>query len=58
MPNTDMSLERLQGYTPDVAEPADFDEFWSRTLDEARSRSVAPTLVPADTPTPRCASTT
>ena len=26
---TDLPLSELLGYAPDVAEPADFDEFWS-----------------------------
>lgn len=39
MPRFDLPLEELRTYRPDVAEPADFDEFWERTL--AESRAVA-----------------
>lgn len=36
MPFFDMSLDELRTYKPDRSEPADFDAFWQRTLDEAR----------------------
>jgi cephalosporin-C deacetylase len=32
MPYTDLPLEQLREYRPEVAEPAGFDEFWSSTL--------------------------
>ncbi len=32
----DLSLDQLQTYCPQVAEPADFDAFWQATLAEAR----------------------
>ena len=32
----DLSLDQLQTYRPQVAEPADFDAFWQATLAEAR----------------------
>lgn len=32
MPFFDLSREELAGYRPEVREPADFDEFWARTL--------------------------
>jgi cephalosporin-C deacetylase len=32
----DMPLDQLQTYAPSRNEPADFDAFWRRTLDEAR----------------------
>ncbi|WP_375426330.1 acetylxylan esterase [uncultured Friedmanniella sp.] len=37
MPLTDLSLAELQTYSPDVAEPEDFDAFWSGSIAEARS---------------------
>jgi cephalosporin-C deacetylase len=36
MPFFDMPLEQLQVYRPAREEPADFDAFWARTLDETR----------------------
>lgn len=50
MPLTDLPLSELREYRPDVAEPADFDAFWRRTLDEARGAGGDVTLVPAETP--------
>lgn len=37
MPLTDLSLADCRDYRPTLPVPADFDAFWSRTLDEARS---------------------
>ncbi|ROR73436.1 acetylxylan esterase [Bogoriella caseilytica] len=37
MPLTDSPLEELWSYRPEVGRPADFEEFWSLTLQEARS---------------------
>jgi len=31
----DLPLAELRGYRPEREEPADFDAFWKRTLDEA-----------------------
>ncbi|NYE21431.1 acetylxylan esterase [Microbacterium immunditiarum] len=50
MPRFDLPLELLRSYRPEIAEPDDFDAFWSRTVSEARaaasvsrrSRSSAP----------------
>ena len=52
MPFTDLPLDLLRDYRPEVAEPADFDEFWTSTLTEARSAADDgdAVLVPADTP--------
>lgn len=36
MPLFDMPQEQLEVYQPDVAEPADFDNFWAQTLASAR----------------------
>ena len=44
MPLTDMPLEELRAYRPAVAEPEDFDGFWTKTLTAAREagRTAAP----------------
>ena len=41
MPRFDLPLDELRTYRPDVSEPADFDDFWSRTLAEARAAASA-----------------
>jgi cephalosporin-C deacetylase len=46
---SDMSLEELRVYRPERIEPADFDEFWGRTLDEARAAAVPPKMEPVET---------
>lgn len=48
MPLTDLPLHELERYAPDREEPADFDEFWQRTLTEARQHPMEPTFTPAD----------
>jgi cephalosporin-C deacetylase len=40
MPAFDLPLEQLQTYSPEVPEPADFDQFWQRTLDEANAEEL------------------
>ncbi|WP_344784661.1 acetylxylan esterase [Microbacterium kribbense] len=50
MAQTDLPLDDLRTFRPAVAEPADFDEFWQRTLAESRALRTPPTLVPAVTP--------
>lgn len=50
MPRFDMSLEELRSYRPDVSEPDDFDEFWSRTLAEARTFDRSPIVTRIDSP--------
>lgn len=37
MPFLDLPLSELVEYRPTIAEPADFDEFWQRTLEESRA---------------------
>lgn len=37
MPFLDLPLSELIEYRPTIAEPADFDEFWQRTLSESRA---------------------
>jgi len=44
---TDMSLAELRAYRPEVAEPADFDEFWAAQLTAARAAGGAPEFTPA-----------
>ncbi|MGH8954565.1 MAG: acetylxylan esterase [Microbacterium sp.] len=46
MPRFDLALDDLSSYRPEVTEPADFDDFWSSTLGEARSVG-APAIVGA-----------
>ena len=36
----DLPLEQLRTYQPDRQEPADFDAFWTRTLDAARAHPL------------------
>ncbi|MGZ3144765.1 acetylxylan esterase [Lentzea chajnantorensis] len=43
MPLTDLSLDELTAYHPDLPAPPDFDAFWERTLTEARSHDGAVT---------------
>ena len=44
----DMPLDRLRAYQPKRDEPADFDDFWQRTLSEARAHKLNPTFAPTD----------
>ena len=44
MPLTDLPLDQLGEFRPDVLEPADFDVFWASTLDESRALAWAPRL--------------
>ena len=37
MPFFDLPVAQLREYRPTVAEPADFDDFWQRTIAEARA---------------------
>ena len=46
----DLPLEELVGYRPEVQEPDDFDDFWRRTLAEARAVDVDVRLAEANTP--------
>ena len=50
MPLTDMSLSELRTYSPTVDEPADFDEFWARTLSEARAIDIDTRFVRVEQP--------
>jgi cephalosporin-C deacetylase len=44
----DMPLEQLQVYRPERDEPADFDEFWRRTLAEASAYALPARFEPVD----------
>jgi cephalosporin-C deacetylase len=45
---TDLPLPELEQYAPERTEPADFDEFWARTLAEAREHPMKPQFDPVD----------
>jgi cephalosporin-C deacetylase len=49
MPLWDLDPDQLAGYTPEVAEPDDFDAFWAKTLAEARGHDLGLRLEPVDT---------
>ncbi|MEE1940689.1 alpha/beta fold hydrolase [Streptomyces sp. TRM 70361] len=42
MPLTDLPLDQLRAYRPEVAEPEDFDDFWAKTLAAARAAESGP----------------
>jgi cephalosporin-C deacetylase len=44
----DLSLDELRGYRPEIAEPADFDEFWTDTLKQARAFDLDAVFEPVD----------
>ncbi|UFU03225.1 acetylxylan esterase [Ruania suaedae] len=50
MPYTDLPLDELWTYRPEVTRPTDFTQFWSSTLQEARALSDRTILSPAQTP--------
>ncbi|MDR6868836.1 cephalosporin-C deacetylase [Microbacterium resistens] len=50
MPRFDLPPDELHGYRPDVAEPADLDDFWEQTLEESRAESAPPRLRRVDSP--------
>ncbi len=39
---SDLTLPELREYRPEVAEPADFDEFWASELAAARAQPAEP----------------
>jgi len=45
----DLPLPELERYLPELDEPADFDDFWASTLDEARTFDLGLTVTPVDT---------
>jgi cephalosporin-C deacetylase len=44
----DWPLDRLRDYLPDRDEPADFDEFWTTTIDQARAAATPARFTPYD----------
>jgi cephalosporin-C deacetylase len=50
VPLSDLSLADLRTFRPEVAEPADFDEFWASTLEESRAAGGSAVLTDAETP--------
>lgn len=46
---SDLSLEELERYRSTQTEPADFDEFWRRTLAEARALATPTRVEPIET---------
>ncbi|MBA8991975.1 cephalosporin-C deacetylase [Curtobacterium pusillum] len=52
MPLTDLPLDELRRYRPEVRRPDDFDAFWTDTIASARAAGATtePVLVPAHTP--------
>ncbi|MDK3254955.1 acetylxylan esterase [Blastococcus capsensis] len=48
MPQTDLSLEELQRYTPHLPAPEDLEDFWDATLDEAGERPLDASWTPVD----------
>lgn len=46
----DLPVAELRAYRPDLAEPIDFDAFWSATLAEARARGAEPIFQRVSTP--------
>ncbi|WP_125778249.1 acetylxylan esterase [Antribacter gilvus] len=49
MAQFDLPLAELETYSPQIDEPADFDDFWSSTLTEARAAGGAPVVERVDT---------
>lgn len=50
MPRFDLAPDELRRYCPEVAEPADFDSFWVRTLETSRREARAPDLIRIESP--------
>lgn len=46
---TDLPVSELRGFRPDVEEPVDFDDFWDRTLAEARQHPLDVVAEPVET---------
>lgn len=44
----DQPLDALRAYRPEREEPADFDAFWARTLEETRAFPLEPRVAPVD----------
>lgn len=50
MTQVDLPLSALHEYRPEVPAPEDFDDFWARTLAEARRHPMTPRLDRVDGP--------
>ncbi|MGO3321180.1 MAG: acetylxylan esterase, partial [Microbacterium gubbeenense] len=50
MPRFDLPVDELRSYRPEVAEPADFDDFWEQTLEESRALAQPIQLRRIDSP--------
>jgi cephalosporin-C deacetylase len=50
VPLSDLTLAELRDFRPEVAEPADFDEFWAGTLRDSRAVGGGAVLADAQTP--------
>jgi cephalosporin-C deacetylase len=50
MPLTDLPLDELRAYRSSATDPHDFDDFWARTLSEARAVGGPVTRTAADSP--------
>ncbi|WP_377272269.1 acetylxylan esterase [Peterkaempfera sp. SMS 1(5)a] len=48
MPLSDLPLDKLLEYRPEVPAPADFDAFWAQTLEQARTHGGSPTVSPVE----------
>lgn len=48
MPLFDLPLDQLRSYTSPAVEPGDFDEFWDRTIAEARDFPLDAVYTPVD----------
>jgi len=48
MPQTDLPLEELRRYAPDLPAPDDLWDFWTATLDEAGERPLDASYTPVD----------
>jgi cephalosporin-C deacetylase len=49
MPLFDFPRDQLVRYAPDLAQPADLEAFWSKTLAEARAAAKPPVFEPVET---------
>ena len=49
MPLTDLPVDQLRTYRPDLDEPADFDAFWGSTLQETRQHPLDVAAEPVET---------
>jgi cephalosporin-C deacetylase len=47
---SDLPLDQLRDFRPEVAEPTDFDEFWAGELTAARAEGEEPAFEPVDGP--------